>query len=152
LTDTAAGLEKSGLTMPAFGNIQNALATEMMEESTETSKKILITIEWTKKFLIKENLNKLRIIQTIVKMHIQRKKHVEKLSRYNQNVDSIITIQSLVKMRILRQKHLRKLSHYQKNQASIIKIQARVKGVNALQTFQNRLANFKLHEKKFEKV
>lgn len=77
----------AGVTMPAFDNIQNALAVELKELSKEE--------QWENHYA--DKTAKLVLVQSIVRMHQKRKQLISLKKHYKENESSLIKVQALVR-------------------------------------------------------
>ncbi|KAI8914600.1 hypothetical protein EDD86DRAFT_186564 [Gorgonomyces haynaldii] len=126
LNATADGIKD--VNMPAFGNIQNALAAELNEETEEE-----------KRFkYFKENEQKIIKVQAQVKMHLTRRAYKDAIEHYKNNVDKIIKIQALIKARKQHKEYLERKNLFKSNEELFTKIQALYRGKKQREAFVNR--------------
>ncbi|KAL2916115.1 iqgap-related protein [Polyrhizophydium stewartii] len=123
------GLEEAAVAMPAFGNIQSALAAELNEETPE---------EKRKKYL-EEHEKEIARIQALARGRIERKRHRERLAHFKAHEKDVIKIQAAWKGHVQRREYKGTLLRYKSNEILFTKVQALYKGKRKRQEYLSRL-------------
>ncbi|KAI8924263.1 hypothetical protein BC831DRAFT_501250 [Entophlyctis helioformis] len=139
LDATVQGLEDAAVPMPAFGNIQNALAAELNEEPEETPE------EKRKRFLA-ENEKAIVKSQAVARGHLVRKRHQQRKAELAAHEKDIVKIQALWRGRGVRKEYQSTLTRFKSNETLFTKMQARYKAKKQRQDYLKRLKYLNANE------
>ncbi|KAI9202931.1 uncharacterized protein BJ171DRAFT_460734 [Polychytrium aggregatum] len=136
LDATQQSLEQSGVNMPQFGNIGQALADELkhVEPTEEESKAVAGS-----------RLANIVSCQAQARMHLERKRYQKRLQYFKDNEKSIVKIQSLLRMRMGRIEHNRHKARLEGITPIIVKLQAIIRGRKDREEFLKRQQFYKSH-------
>ncbi|EGF77572.1 hypothetical protein BATDEDRAFT_91373 [Batrachochytrium dendrobatidis JAM81] len=127
---TAQGLEDAAVSMPAFGNIQSALAAELEEE---------ISPEEIRRQFLESHEKDIIKVQAIARRRAARKAHVKRLAHFSAHEKDAVRIQAAWKGKVQRREYMQQLQHYKSHESLFVKLQARRKGKLARQSYLERL-------------
>lgn len=119
LDATSKALDESGISMPAFHNIGNALAKEMNE----------LTDEQKRQMWYEENEDKVIVAQNTIRAILNKKQLQQQLDVKHHN--EAVRAENLLRMVAARNKYLARLEYFKAHEKEIITIQSIWRGYQA---------------------
>lgn len=140
LDATSKALDEAGVPMPQFSGVAGALAKELSPADRKCSFQ-----HSEREQYLNANVHKIILCQSVVRMHLARKKYLANQKYWKDNEKAVIMAQAHWRGLVARRRYNEKINRFKASEHLMVKVQAKWRGILARREYQKRRQFYKDH-------